>query len=248
MALEYPSFIYDNESNIVRPVSTSTWSGLASTTWDDWNEWAYSQSNQIIYCLENYTFGFPYPYVNFKIKCTATGLMTYKIYTADDSIGDPTTTEYVISQGATSIPAFNSRLVTIMAYCDKLGDVTPTISQLSVELVQNSATEIQIPNIDTSTLDGSQTARVIPLNGADISTITDIRIVPRETASPYNLDVYVTNTPTSTYLIPKVISKTVANPTFALVGVDNQPRDGVVDIIIKALPRYYMDGNNVTLS
>jgi hypothetical protein len=248
MALENPSFIYDSESNIVRPVSTSTWTGLASTTWDNWKEWTYSQSTQIIYCLDNYFFGFPYPYVNFKIKCTSTGLMSYKVYTTDGTLGDANTTEYVISQGATSIPAFNARTITIMAYCNKIGDVAPTISQLSIDLVQNSATEIQIPNIDTSILDGSQTARVIPLNGADISTITDIRIVPKETASPYNLDVYVTNTPTSTYLIPKVISKTVANPTFALVGVDNQPRDGVVDIIIKALPRYYMDGNNVTSS
>lgn len=246
MALEDPSYIYDYTDNLVRPVSTSTWSALSGTTWDDWSEWAYSTADQIRYPLETYQFpGINKPYVNFKITCTSTGSMSYRVYTTTGEIGDPATTEYIIENGASNVPAFSANRIFVMAYADKINGITPVITNLRIELVESSSQEIQIANLDSSTCDGTQTARVIPISDDTISTITDIKITPRETATPYNLDVYVTNTPTSTYLIPKIISKSLPSPTFALVGVDNHPRDGIVDITIKTLPRFYMDGNSV---
>ena len=55
----------------------------------------------------------------------------------------------------------------------------------------------------------------------------------------YTMDVYVTDYPSSEVVVPVVKSKG-ANPTFALYGLDNFPRDGVVDINITALPQAVM--------
>jgi hypothetical protein len=44
--------------------------------------------------------------------------------------------------------------------------------------------------------------------------------------------------------MPRVISKT-STPQFALVGLDNKPRDAVVDIVIEYLAEGYMNGNNL---
>jgi hypothetical protein len=87
-------------------------------------------------------------------------------------------------------------------------------------------------------------------------------ITPRA-ASPYAVDLYVSNTATSVLLTPIVISKTAGGQyittdyiesgyftssfgaSFALYGIDNDARDGVVDITIKAMPRQVMSGGNL---
>jgi hypothetical protein len=77
------------------------------------------------------------------------------------------------------------------------------------------------------------------------------------------VDLYVSNTATSVLLTPIVISKTAGGTymasgyyvddyfvnatgaSFALYGIDNQPRDGIVDISLKGLPRQVMAGGNL---
>jgi hypothetical protein len=58
------------------------------------------------------------------------------------------------------------------------------------------------------------------------------------------VNLYVSDTATSQVLIPVVKSKG-ATPTFALYGIDNDARDGVVDISIKALPRQALIGGSL---
>jgi hypothetical protein len=48
-------------------------------------------------------------------------------------------------------------------------------------------------------------------------------------------------------LIPIVKNKSNTAPTFALYGIDNDARDGVVDIKITALPRMVMYGGRLTV-
>jgi hypothetical protein len=42
-----------------------------------------------------------------------------------------------------------------------------------------------------------------------------------------------------------VKSKSAAAPSFVLYGIDNDPRDGVVDVTLTTLPRQAMTGGNL---
>lgn len=242
--MDSSSGYYDSNTGTIYPVSTSTWSGLSGKTWDSWKEWAYNVSNQIIWVTAPMFMGNNPSNSNLKITCDSTGNVSYKVYTSETGIFNGEEVETVISHNAVSVPAFKAKYIQVVVYSEGVNNITPTISQITVETINLRNSEIIINDLDSSTCDGSQTARVIPMP-TNIGTITDMKITPHETASPYNLDVYVTNTPTSTYLIPKIISKDPITPTFALVGVDNHPRDGIVDIVLKVLPASYMDGNNL---
>jgi hypothetical protein len=57
----------------------------------------------------------------------------------------------------------------------------------------------------------------------------------------------VSDTATSEILIPVIKSKNTTTPTFALYGIDNDPRDGVVDITVTALPRQAMFRGNLVV-
>lgn len=77
-----------------------------------------------------------------------------------------------------------------------------------------------------------------------VSTIYDMNIECKA-ATSYAVNLYVSDTATSEVLIPVVKSKSATAPAIALYGIDNDPRDGVVDITITALPRMVMTGGNV---
>jgi len=72
--------------------------------------------------------------------------------------------------------------------------------------------------------------------------VRNIQITVKE-VSDFTLESYVTDYPTSTTLIPRIVSKTAG--TIALVGLDNVPRDGIIDVVAEILPEQYMDGNNL---
>jgi hypothetical protein len=65
--------------------------------------------------------------------------------------------------------------------------------------------------------------------------------------TPYAVNLYVSDTPTSEVLIPVVKSKAAAAPSFVLYGIDNDPRDGVVDITLTTLPRQAMISGNMVV-
>lgn len=242
--MDQPKGIYDGYSGKIYPQSTSTWSGLSGTTWDSWKEWAYSRDTEIIWIVEPLYMGLSPTNVNLKITCESTGIVSYKVYTSDTGVFNGEEQETIIPNNATAIAPFRARYIQVMVYSEEVNGITPTISEITVKTELTRSSEILLNDLDTSTCAGSVTGRVLPMPVAS-GSIVDIKVTPHETTSPYNLDVYVTNTPTSTYLIPKIISKSIASPTIALVGVDNHPRDGIVDVVIKTMPPSYMSGNNL---
>jgi hypothetical protein len=239
MALIEQSGVYNQATNKVYAASTSTWGGL--TSWDTWNEWAYSTEDQIVWYLNPIFLGGQARNVTLNISTVADGVVGYRVYTSMTGEFGGEETETVIDFGDQDIPSFYARVIQIAVVVDRI-IANPTFSSAEVT-TSDSAVEIKLSNIDTSTLGGTQTARELVLPQA-ISRIVDMNITPQEVTA-YNLDVYVTNTATSTYLIPKIIDKDPVTPVIALVGVDNHPRDGVVDIVIKALPSQNMVGNNL---
>lgn len=243
MTLPVQKGYYNETTQKVYPPSTSTWSGLSGSTWGNWREWAYSTEDQIVWAMPQINLGSTARHFTLDIETTAEGVVGYKIYTSMTGYLEGEETETIVAAGATDVPSFYGRFVDVFVIIDKVVDM-PTLSNCVINVNFANTIEYKFTDLDSSTCDGTITARRVPLN-AKVSRIVDMQIEPHETASPYNLDVYVTNTPTSTYLIPKIISKDPTNPTFALVGVDNHPRDGIVDLTITALPKQYMSGNNL---
>lgn len=232
---------YNELTQQVYPPSTSTWGGLSSTTWDTWKEWAYSTEDQIVWDMPMMILSNTQRHFTLNITTTANGVVSYKIYASTGL--DDGEVETIVSPGDKNVPSFYGRFLRVYVIVDKVV-TTPTLSDCVINVNYADTIDYKFTDLDSSTCEGTQTGRIVPLT-TSVSRIIEMTIEPHETASPYNLDVYVTNTPTSTYLIPKVISKNPSSPTFALVGVDNHPRDGIVDITIRTLPNQYMDGNNL---
>lgn len=240
--MDAPNGYYDSKTRTIYPVSTSTWAGLSGKTWDYWTTWAYSTNSQIIWVTDPISLGANPSNVNLKITCVSTGQVSYKIYTSNTGAFSGEEVETLVPHGSQNIPSFRARFIQVVVYSDRVSDPL-NIQEITIETRTPSATELFFNDIDSSQLQGTVNERFIPVEDG-IGTILDVKILPHEVTA-YNLDVYVTNTPTSTYVVPKIISKSASSPSFALVGLDNHPRDAVVDIVLKTLNRCRMVGNNI---
>jgi len=237
--------LYDAETRTIYPQSTGTWDGLDETSWDSWGEWIYDRADEIIWVTQPVFLGnSPSPF-NLRVTTVSTGEVSYKVYTSDEGAFNGEEVETEIPHGDVSIPGFRSKYIQVVVYSTEVNGITPVISEITVETVLSRTREFIISDVDTALCNGTITARILPLP-EDVGNIVEMLITPKEVTA-YNLDFYVSNTATSTYLIPKIISKDRFTPTIALVGVDNQPRDGVVDVLIKSLPASYMQGNNIVV-
>lgn len=240
--MDITSGYYDTRSRAIYPVSTSTWSGLSGTTWDSWNTWAYDVSEQIIWVTEPVFLGINPSNVNLKITCVSTGSVSYRVYTSNTGAFNGEEVETIIAHDSQSIPSFKARYLQVVVYSQYVAQDL-NIQEITIETPAPRSVDVYLDDVDSSQLQGSITERLIPVP-ASVGTIMDIKITPHEVTA-YNLDVYVANTATSTYVVPKIISKTASAPSFALVGMDNHPRDAVVDIVLKTLTKCRMVGNNI---
>jgi hypothetical protein len=233
---------YDGTTNKIMPASNSTWDGLSGTTWDAWNIWNYNPATQIVWYAGITDMG---PMLNYtlSIETVSTGTVSYQIYTSNTGQFTGEESETIIASGANSVNSFTGRFCLVYVIADKLTDAL-SISDIKIT-PSTAGLELTYKDIDSSTLAGTSSSRTLPLT-TPVSMIIDMLITPQEVTA-YNLDLYVSSTATSTYVIPKIISKSINGPTFALVGIDNQPRNATVDILIKALPSQYMDGNNLKI-
>lgn len=228
--------IFDTELNCVLPPNTGTWADL--TSWSSFTQWA-TAPGSFTWAIEPFDLGFVKNF-NLRIISQAQGSVSYRIFTSEtgEFAGEETITS--IAQGATGVDSFSGQYVWIEVTVD------PTSGNnvlFGVEYaVSEKANSLSLNNIDTSTLSGTSASRTITLP-KPIGGITNIQITPK-TVTSYDVDLYVSNTPTSNTVIPRVLSKT-STPQIALVGIDNQPRDAVVDIVIEYLPEGYMSGNNL---
>jgi hypothetical protein len=180
---------------------------------------------------------------NLQIFTTANGTVSYEVYASATGAFEGEETKTQITANSTNISAFSGKYFWIQVICEQTTGIN-FIERISVK-IDSSRIQMVVSDVDTSTLSGSNTARnissVLPRT---LSYIYNIQITPK-TVTAYNMDVYVTATPQSTHVVPKVISKSASAPTIALVGMDNQPRDATVDLLIQGLPEQYMSGSNL---
>ncbi len=234
-----PDGIFDFENQRVVAPNSGTWGDL--TTWADWTSWTTDTNDYLYWLLEPVDLGEVKEFC-LTITTNANGLVDYYIYTSDTGAFSGEETETEILAEDTGIPAFNTRYYQVGLGVEKLA-APQEITGIEVRLVQTK-NKFSIDNLDTTTInDGSTEGYVVPFNRT-VGTITNVQITPRE-VTPFQLDVYVTDYPTSSIVIPHVTNKTSGSISFALYGLDNKPRDAIVDILVEYLPEMYMDGRNL---
>lgn len=241
MALKSPNYRFDFTTGQVFPTGTTTWT--SSSTWGDWKNWNKDYSTQVVYYIGVISIDAIPRTFNLNIQTDSNSQISYEVYTSTTGAFAGEETVTAIDPGDTGITGFYGSHLMVAIIADSLGEL-PIINSIQYQYSSSGEKQLSYSQVDTSTLSGTSSARTLNL-GTSIGGIVEIKIQPYETTA-YALDVYVTNTATSTYLIPKVIGSNATSVTFALVGVDNHPRDGIVDIGLKTLPLQYMDGNNLT--
>jgi hypothetical protein len=225
-----------DSDNVVRAIT-------GGNRWGDVATWANFKSYQnnyldIIWTAPVVDIG-AIDYFTLNIETDVDGELFFKIYISDTGLFAGEETEYIITNGNYNVESFYGRYAYVTAFV-----VGRELRKLQITTNTNKIT-YDINNVTTSTLSGSSSERTITLPRA-VSKITDIFISPKAPTA-YAVNLYVSDTATSQVLIPIVKNKSNTAPTFALYGIDNDARDGVVDIKITALPRMVMYGGRLTV-
>lgn len=245
--------ILDPVSGTIKAIGRGRWGSLAGQSWSTFT--SYVNTFEPIKWSSDIIDTGEIAYFNIAIASEFDGSVFYRIYVSETGDFTGEESEYVIRDGDNQIAAFYGRFVRVTAECSgtELRQMQITTDKETVEFTYR--------DLETSTLDGSSSQRILNLDNP-ISLITEMVITPRA-ATPYAVDLYVSNTATSVLLTPIVISKAAGGTymasgyyvddyfvssfgaSFALYGIDNQPRDGIVDISLKGLPRQVMAGGNL---
>lgn len=238
MALPANTGTLDQELSQVLPNNTGTWADL--TTWADWTTWI-TEPVAVMTYVGPVTDLITVRGYCLKIITDAVGTVSYDVYTSNTGAFAGEETVTTIASGDLSVPSFNSRYFAVAV---KVAQTAGLNVLNSFEITTTDQTvNMDLNSVDTSTLAGTSSARTLVLPRS-VSQIIDLQVTP-QAVTAYNLDVYVTDYPSCTTVIPRVVSKSIATPQIALIGLDNIARDAVVDVHIRALPEQYMSGNNL---
>lgn len=247
--------ILDQSTNTVKAEGTGRWGSQSS--WATFTSYV-TQRSEIKWTAPIIDIG-EVRWFTIAIASEFDGSCSYIIHTSETGTFSGEETETLIEDGSYDISAFYGRYVFVTARV-----TGPELRRMQIT-TNSEAKTYSLYDIDSSTLSGTSAARIIPLP-QPVSKILDIKITAHApTAYPVNL--YVSDTPTSNLLIPIVVSKDDADtedyfvsdyiasgyftgattPSFLLRGIDNDLKDGIVDIDIRALPRQAMIGGNLVV-
>lgn len=224
-----------DSTGFIKPESRGTWDQLSNTTWSAFTNFTQNPL-QIKVTSPLIDLG-TVNYFTMDISADLEGTVDFLIYVSATGAFAGEETETLASEGDLNVPAFYGQFVYVVARANstEFREMTVTTDQTLKRITLN--------DINTSSLSGANTARQIPMPET-VSAILDIKISVKAT-TPYAVNLYVSDTATSEIAIPVIKSKNRTTPTFALYGIDNDPRDAVVDIDITALPRQAMIGNSL---
>lgn len=239
--LAYTGFIswsqgtLDTETNTIKPLTNGSWNTL--TTWNTWTTYnldplpiKWTSSILDIGTIDDFTLN---------IKTEYQGTISLTVYVSETGNFNGEETIYILTDGDYNISAFYGRYVYVTA--------TVNGSELSrLTLTSNTEKTIRhFRNVDSSTLSGNSSERTYTLPVA-ASKIVSAQITA-QTPTAYSVDLYVSSTATSQALLPVITAKTGNDLKFRLYGIDNQPRDGIVDITVTTLPRQAMISGNLVV-
>lgn len=233
--IPYQQGIIDYSTGYIKPNGIGAWGNVSGKTWSIWNNFQISYQT-IKWTAPLIDIG-SVKYFNLNIEMDFDGSCYFIIHISNTGEFAGEESEYLIQDGDYDVNAFYGRYVYVTAIVNG-----PVLRSMTITNSSEYST-FHLQDINTSTLGGTTSARTLTIT-QPISSIIDMQIQPK-TATTYNVNLYVSDTATSNALIPMVISKTMPTPSFVLRGIDNDPRDGVVDITITSLPRQAMTGGNL---
>jgi hypothetical protein len=231
----YQDGIIDVTDGAIKPLADGRWAALAGTTWGEFT--TYQQIvKQIRWTSDVVDLGRVDVFtLNIETDFEGT-LETFFIDVSDTGDFAGEERHFIIEEGDFDVPAFTGRYIYVTAILDGAALRRMTIT------ASTDSNQIQLANVNTSELPGTPGSRQLPIPA--VSLIKDIVIQPK-VSTTYNVDLYVSSTPTSTVLIPMVVSKSGSDPRIGLFGIDNQPRDGLVDVTVSVMPRQAMFAGNL---
>lgn len=234
---EYRDGYIDEVTGNIKAQGQGTWSALSGTTWGDFTNFV-QNIREIRWTSPLIDLGVSrYFTLNIDLDCDGTCAFIIDVSTTGQFAGEEKT--IVVKNGNINVPSFYGQFVYVTALV-----AGPELRRMTITSDTNYEI-IKLQDVDSSTLPGSITARTITLP-LPISSIVDIVIQPKA-ATSYAVNLYVSDTATSEVVIPVIKSKNRLQPQFAMYGIDNDPRDSVVDILITALPRMVMENNNLSV-
>lgn len=237
MAVPAQRSLLEDNIGIVVPWDTGTWADWS--TWNGQSHWISAPEDNLIWLIDRVDLERE-TYFNLTITTQAVGRVSYKVYTSTTGAFAGEETETVIDYNSTNIAAFYGRYYMIAVYVANIDNLQ--ILQ-NVEVNANTNTyQISRSGVNTNTFAGSTSARQIPLS-RNVSHIWSISVQPQATS--YTQDVYVTEYPAATTLIPTVVSKSRSAPSIKLIGIDNVPRDAVIDYELTVMPEQSMLNGNL---
>ena len=235
----------DNGRHFVQ--GEDTWDTIPST-WDAWTSYVTQPFPTMHYQLPLLDLGSVQTF-NIISNIVARGTINYYIHyssTSDVFAYDPVTFDSLnfdtltINAGDTNIPSITARYIIIQLAIDyDPAQGHQYFDSISYQISTRSKT-LTFANVDSSTLSGTTSNRLFSI-GTDIGGIKSVQVTSHGSTNPFNVDMYVYHSTTSTKTFPDIISKNTNGVNLQFVGVDGQPRDSVFDITMEVLPEWYID-------
>jgi hypothetical protein len=227
----------DPDSGSVRALaSRQTWLSLAGSTWANFTKYG-GKNLPIIWTSDIIDLGEIRDFCLEITTATDGQVSKYEIAVSDSQAFAGEETVVQIQDGNTNVPSFRGQYVMVKTYSSGSQMTSQNIA------AQFTTTTRKLYDVNTSTLTGTAANRVLSID-PPLGNILRMDISVKA-ATSYAVNLYVSDTANSEVLIPVVKSKSAAAPSFALYGIDNDARNGVVDIEITAMPRQMMAGNNL---
>jgi len=225
----------DLATGFIKAQGSGRWTDLAGSTWNDFTNFTL-ESQGIKWTSPLIDLGLARSFtLNIELDCD--GSCEFLVYVSDSGVFNGEESETLIRNGDLNVSSFFGQFVYVTA------TVTGTVLRRMTITYDTSNKLLKIENQNSATLAGSVSDRQIALP-EPVSQIADIVIQPKA-ATAYPVNLYVSDTATSAAVFPVILSKDRTTPRFVLYGIDNDPRDAVVDILITAMPRMVMENNNL---
>lgn len=224
------------------PQDIGHWEDLPST-WDDWYTWFTNPNPQLnILMPEPLDLGQVETF-NITSSFQGVGIVDFYFYYSDtfpmlDSLGNYQTLHVTANQQ--NIPSITARYVWMAVSITKQGsDIIQYFDNLSVSATTTEKS-LSYTDINSSTLSGTADNRLfsipIPVGG-----IKSVQVSSQGTTSNYNVDMYVSNIPTSSKTYPRILDKSTSGVNLQFVGIDGKSYDSTFDIKITVTPEWYCD-------
>ena len=264
MALPEVTGRFDGTLGYIVPKTSSRWQDLTSSTWASFTSWLPVPADPLVWISNVIDLG---EIIDFTITIDSvyTGIIEYDIYTSETGYFGGEEIKTAITRTTTTVPSLYGRYALVAAKVYRSQDIN-TLRSLTFT-AQRKAVELIFPNIDSSSLDGDMSGRILNL-GRSVSKILTMSVIGRDTggtqSNEYFIDDYIeigyvravndlyvdtgyfsddtgyVGPSVGNMSWPFVVSKSATAPTFCIRDQYGDYIDGTVDVIIKALPEQYI--------